>query len=350
MIKIKEFRIGNHKIGNGNPVFIIAEAGANHDRNLNQAKKLIEIAAEAGADAVKFQTYSAETLYSKKTPNPDYLKGKMEQNSVWDLIKDIELPREWQGELADYTRSHNMIFMSTPFDYKAIEELEELNMLAYKIASFEIVDLPFLKQIAKTKKPIILSTGMANLGDIEDAMNAIYEVGESDIALLHCNINYPPPFEDLNLRAIQTLKQAFQVPVGFSDHTMSTTIPSVSVALGACIIEKHYTLDRTLKGPDHKFALEPKELKEMVKNIRDTEIALGSPKKFMPQSESNLFKLARRSIIARRPIPKGKTIEADDLIIKRPGYGIAPKFMDIIIGRIAKQDIEEDDIITWDLI
>jgi len=350
VIKIKEFRIGNHKIGNGNPVFIIAEAGANHDRNLNQAKKLIEIAAEAGADAVKFQTYSAETLYSKKTPNPDYLKGKMEQNSVWDLIKDIELPREWQGELADYTRSHNMIFMSTPFDYKAIEELEELNMLAYKIASFEIVDLPFLKQIAKTKKPIILSTGMANLGDIEDAMNAIYEVGESDIALLHCNINYPPPFEDLNLRAIQTLKQAFQVPVGFSDHTMSTTIPSVSVALGACIIEKHYTLDRTLKGPDHKFALEPKELKEMVKNIRDTEIALGSPKKFMPQSESNLFKLARRSIIARRPIPKGKTIEADDLIIKRPGYGIAPKFMDIIIGRIAKQDIEEDDIITWDLI
>lgn len=350
MIKIKEFRIGNHKIGDGNPVFIIAEAGANHDRNLNQAKKLIEIAAEAGADAVKFQTYSAETLYSKKTPSPDYLKGKMGQNSVWDLIKDIELPREWQGELADYTRSHNMIFMSTPFDYKAIEELEELNMLAYKIASFEIVDLPFLKQIAKTKKPIILSTGMANLGDIEDAMNAIYEVGESDIALLHCNINYPPPFEDLNLRAIQTLKQAFQVPVGFSDHTMSTTIPSVSVALGACIIEKHYTLDRTLKGPDHKFALEPKELKEMVKNIRDTEIALGSPKKFMPQSESNLLKLARRSIIARRPIPKGKTIEADDLIIKRPGYGIAPKFMDIIIGRIAKQDIEEDDIITWDLI
>jgi len=347
---MKNITIGNRQIGEGHSVFIIAEAGSNHNRNLEQAKKLIEIAAEAEADAVKFQTYSAETLYSKKTPNPEYLEGKMEQKSVWQLIKDIELPREWQGELADFTRSHDLIFLSTPFDYKAIEELEVLKMLAYKIASFEIVDLPFLKKIAETKKPIILSTGMADLGDIEDAVNAIKEVGDNGIALLQCAINYPPPMEDLNLRAIKTLQQAFQVPVGFSDHTMSTSIPAVAVALGACIIEKHYTIDRTMQGPDHKFALEPNELKVMVKNIRDAEASLGSPKKVLVESEKNLHKLARRSIIAAKKIPKGKTLEMSDLTIKRPGYGIAPKFLDKVIGKVAKKEIDEDDIITWDFI
>jgi sialic acid synthase SpsE len=347
---MKEILIGNRKVGEKHPVFIIAEAGSNHNRNLNQAKKLIEIAAESEVDAVKFQTYSAETLYSKKTPNPEYLEGKMVQESVWQLIKDIELPREWQGELADFSRSLGLIFLSTPFDYKAIEELEEINILAYKIASFEIVDLPFLKKVAETKKPIILSTGMASLGDIEDAINAIREVAEIEIGLLHCAINYPPPFEDLNLRAIQTLQQAFQVPIGFSDHTMSTSIPAVAVALGACIIEKHYTIDKTLKGPDHKFALEPNELKEMVKNIRDAEVSLGSSRKMVAESEKDLYKLARRSIIAARKIPKGKIIELSDLIIKRPGYGIPPKYLDVVIGKTAKEDIDEEDIITWDQI
>lgn len=347
---MKEFSIGNKKIGEKKPVFIIAEAGSNHNRNMNQAKKLIEVAAEAGADAVKFQTYSAETLYSKKTPNPNYLEGKMEQESVWDLIKAIELPREWQKELADFTKSQGLIFMSTPFDYNAIKELEEINMLAYKIASFEIVDLAFLKEIAKTGKPIILSTGMASLGDIEDAFNAIKEVSDNPIALLHCAINYPPPFEDLNLRAIQTLKKAFQVPIGYSDHTMSVSIPAVCVGLGASIIEKHFTLDRKFKGPDHKFALEPSELKQMVNNIREAELSLGSPIKFMPISEKNLYKLARRSIIAKKKIPEGKIIKESDLIIKRPGFGIPPKYLNVVIGRIAKKTIEEDDIITWDLI
>ncbi|MBN1800511.1 MAG: N-acetylneuraminate synthase family protein [Candidatus Lokiarchaeota archaeon] len=347
---MKNISLGNRKIGKNQPVFVIAEAGANHDRNLNQAKKLIEIAADAEADAVKFQTYSAETLYSKKTTTPDYLEGKMEQESVWQMIKNIELPREWQGELADYSRSHDLIFLSTPFDYQAIEELEALNVLAYKIASFEIVDLPFLKKLARTKKPIILSTGMASMGDIEDAINAIHEEKNNEIALLHCAINYPPPFKDLNLNAIKTLKKAFQLPVGYSDHTMSTTIPAVCVALGVSIIEKHYTIDRSLKGPDHKFALQPLELKEMVKNIRETEMSLGSSIKFMPNSEKNLYTLARRSIIAARHIPKGKSIQKEDIVIKRPGYGISPKFLDIVIGRPARTDIEEDDVITWDLI
>ncbi len=347
---MKDIIIGNKKIGENQPTFIIAEAGSNHNRDLEQAKKLIEIAAESEADAVKFQTYSAETMYSKKTVTPDYLEGKIEQKSVWQLIKDIELPREWQGELADFAKSHGLIFLSTPFDYQAIKELEELNVLAYKVASFEIVDLQFLKEIAKTKKPIILSTGMASMGDIEDAVNAIKEIGDIDIALLHCAINYPPPIEDLNLRVIKTLAKAFQVPVGFSDHTMSTYLPSICVTLGACIIEKHYTVSRSLKGPDHKFALEPKELKLMIKNIRETETALGSSIKKIAESEKNLYKLARRSVIAAKKIPAGKVIEKSDLIIKRPGYGIPPKFLDIIVGREARKDIDEDDIITWDMI
>ena len=274
----------------------------------------------------------------------------MKQDTIWQLIKDIELPREWMAELSDYSKSHNLIFLSTPFDYSAVKELEDLNLPAYKIASFEIVDLPFLKEIAKTRKPIILSTGMASLGDIEDAINAIREIGDNPIALLHCAINYPPPFKDLNLRAIKTLKNVFQVPVGYSDHTMSTTIPSVCVALGASIIEKHFTINRNLKGPDHQFALEPDELKKMIKNIRETEAALGSPLKFMPDSERNLYKLARRSIIAKKNIPKGKVIEESDLIIKRPGNGISPKFLETVIGRTAKKDIEEDDILTWELL
>lgn len=191
---------------------------------------------------------------------------------------------------------------------------------------------------------------MASLGEIEEAINTIRDIGDNEIALLHCAINYPPPIEDLNLRAIKTLSKAFQVPVGFSDHTMSTYLPSVCVALGARIIEKHYTVSRSLKGPDHKFALEPDELKLMIKNIRETEIALGSPEKKLAESEKNLYKLARRSIIAAKKIPKGKVIEKSDLIIKRPGYGIPPKFIDIIIGREARKDIDEDDIITWDMI
>jgi len=345
-----KFSIGDHKIGKNEKVFIIAEAGSNHNRNLNQAKQLIDIAAEAGADAVKFQTYSADTLYSKKTPTPEYLDGKMKQDSVWQLIKDIEMPREWHKELAEYSQSNGLIFMSTAFDHKAVKELEEISVLVHKIASFEIIDLNLLKEVAQTGKPIILSTGMASLGDIEEAINTIRKVNDSDIALLHCSIGYPPPIEELNLRAIKTLKKAFQLPIGYSDHTMSINIPSVAVSLGACIIEKHFTIDRSLPGPDHKFALEPSELKQMIKNIRETENALGSYSKTVSKSEKNLYKLARRSLIAKRKIHQGETIKPEDIIIKRPGYGIPPKFIDIIIGRIARKDIDKDDIITWDMI
>ena len=238
---MKEFNIGKFKIGKNNPTFIIAEIGSNHNKNMNVAKKLIETAAEAEVNAVKIQTASAETLYSKKTPTPDYLNGKIGDKSLWELIDAITLPRELQGELSDYAKSHDLIFISSPFDYKAIKELEDINVLVYKIASFELVDLPFLKEIAKTKKPILLSTGMASLGDIEDAVRSIREIANVGICLLHCSINYPPAFKDLNLKAIKTLQRAFQVPIGYSDHTMSTLIPSICVSLGARVIENHIT-------------------------------------------------------------------------------------------------------------
>lgn len=339
--------IKKRKIGEGYPTYVIAEAGSNHNRNYSQAKKLIDIAASAKADAVKFQTYSAETLYSKKTTLPSYLQGRTGGKSVWQVIKDLEMPREWQKKLAAYAKSLGLIFLSTPFDYQAIKELEEINIPLYKIASFEIVDLPFIKEIARTKKPIILSTGMASLGDIEDALNAIRQTSSSSVALLHCAINYPPKFADLNLRAMQTLKQAFQVPVGYSDHTMSVAVPSVCVALGASIIEKHFTLDRKLTGPDHKFALVPEQLKEMVRLIRETEASLGSCSKILPVAEKNLYQLGRRSIIAKKKIVRGQIIKKSDLIIKRPGYGIPPKFLEVVVGRKAKRNFQEDEVIIW---
>jgi N-acetylneuraminate synthase/N,N'-diacetyllegionaminate synthase len=343
--------IADRKVGDGEPTFIIAEAGSNHNRDLDQAKKLIDVAIEAEADAVKFQTYSAEKLYSKKTPKPSYLEAITSENeTVWDLIKKIELPREFQSELADYCKDHGIIFLSTPFDIDAIDELDELGMVAYKIASFEIVDLPLLKHVASKGKPVLISTGMANIGDIEDALKTVYSTGNENVALLHCNIGYPPPMDTINLRAIQTMKKAFDVPIGYSDHTMSVTIPSVAVSVGACLIEKHFTLDRSMQGPDHPFALEPKELKEMVRNIRDVELALGDGKKQRSEEEEEMYRIGRRSIVAAQDIPKGTAISEEMLTIKRPGFGIKPKFLEILVGRSAKVDIEEDDIITWDMI
>lgn len=340
-------------IGEGEPCFIIAEAGSNHNRDFAQALKLIDVAVESNADAVKFQTYSAESLYSKKTSKMSYLKKEgltKEDESVWELIKRIEMPRQWHNDLVHYCNEKGIIFLSTPFDLQAVDELEEVGMQAYKIASFEITHLPLLEYVAKTGKPIILSTGMANLSDIETALEVIYKQGNSDVVLLHCAINYPAKYEDLNLRAMQTMKQAFQLPVGFSDHSLGITADIAAVASGACVIEKHYTLDRNLPGPDHPFALEPDELKTMVQEIRNTESALGSPIKTHTKAEEEMYHLARRGLVAACNIPQGTKITREMLEVKRPGWGILPKMMDIVIGRTANVDIEEDDILTWEMI
>lgn len=347
---MRKVRIGNRLVGEGEPCFIIAEAGSNHNRSLKQAYELIDVAAEAGADAVKFQTYSAEKLYSVKTPTMDYLKKNRlleKGQTVWDLIKRIEMPRDWHPKLAKYCKKKNIIFLSTPFDLEAVDELESVGMVCYKIASFEITHLPLIEKCARTKKPIIQSTGMADLNDIKIALEVIYKTGNRKVILLHCAINYPPKYEDLNLRAMDTMRGKFKVPVGFSDHTMEITSDIVAVARGANVIEKHFTLNRKLPGPDHPFALEPDELKNMVKAIRDTEAALGSPVKRHTKAEEQMYKLGRRSLVAACNIPKGTRISREMIDVKRPGFGIPTKMMNRVIGRTARSDIEEDDILTW---
>lgn len=337
-------KIGDNIIGDEHSTFIIAEAGSNHNGSLERAKKLIDSAAEAKADAVKFQIYKAESLYSKHTPEFSYLKGQ----NVYELIKRIETPREWIGELAKYCEERTITFLATPFDFEAVDLLDNY-VPAFKIASFEITDLELLKYAAEKGKPMILSTGMANLGEIEDAITAIKSVGNDDILLLHCNSLYPTPVEVVNLKAIETMRTAFNVPVGFSDHTLGIHIPIAAVGMGACVIEKHYTEDRTLPGPDHSFAVEPDKLEEMVKCIREVEKAKGDGIKEKSDLESEeMYIKARRSIHAKVDIPKRVKITRDMLIIKRPGYGIKPKFIDIVVGREAKKDIKEDKWITWE--
>lgn len=344
---MNKIKIGNRFIGHEEPTFIIAEAGANHNRNFEMAKKLIDVAADAKADAVKFQTYSAETLYSKKTPEFSFLKGQ----SAYDLIKSIELPRDWQLKLAEYADKKGIIFLSTPFDYAAVDELDEIGVQAFKFASFEIVDLEFLKYAASKQRPMIISTGMSSLGDIEDAVNAIRSTGNSDIVLMHCNSLYPTPPEVVNLRAIETMREAFKLPIGFSDHTLGIHISLAAAAMGACVIEKHITLDRSLPGPDHPFAIEPDELNELVSDIRAIDTAKGDGiKQRSLLEDAEVYQKARRSIIAKGDIPNGTKITRDMLVVKRPGYGIAPKFINIVVGRTARVDIKEDEWLTWDMI
>lgn len=345
-MKNMKIKIGDKLIGDEEPCFIIAEAGSNHNGNLEQAKKLIDVAVEAKADAVKFQIFQAENLYSKYTPEFSYLKGV----NIYELIKGIETPREWIKELAKHCKEKNIDFLASAFDFEAVDLLDKY-VPAFKIASFEIVDLEFIKYAAKKGKPMIISTAMANLGEIEDAINAIKSIGNKDIILLHCNSLYPTPVEVVNLKAIETIKNAFKMPIGFSDHTLGIHIPISAFAMGACIIEKHFTLNRNLPGPDHSFAIEPNELKEIVRCIREVEKAKGSGIKEKSELEGEeMYVKARRSIHAKVDIPKGTKITRDMLIIKRPGYGIKPKFIDTVVGREVKRDIKEDEWITWDMV
>ncbi|PIQ85207.1 MAG: N-acetylneuraminate synthase [Candidatus Omnitrophica bacterium CG11_big_fil_rev_8_21_14_0_20_45_26] len=350
---MNHIQIGKRWVGTGQPCFIIAEAGSNHNRQLKQAFRLIDAAAAAGCDSVKFQTFKADKIYSRKTPMATYLKKNKlvkKGETIWDVIKKNELPREWHRDLAAYCRSKKILFLSTPFDLEAVDELEKVGVPAYKIASFEITHLPLLSRVAETKKPVILSTGMANLDDIEVALDTIYKKGNQKVILLHCAINYPPKFEDVHLKAMDTLQQAFQTLIGYSDHTMGYVADVVAVARGACVIEKHFTTSRQLKGPDHPFALEPDELKEMVSSIRTAEKTLGSPIKRHTEAEQELYQLARRSLVAAKHIEAGTKLTKEMIDVKRPGYGIPTKLMDVVVGRKAKRNIEEDEILTWEMI
>jgi pseudaminic acid synthase len=346
-----EFRIGSRPIGPGHPCYVIAEAGSNHNRDLGTALRLIEVAAEAGADAVKFQTYTASGLYSRHTPEIAYLKEKgllADQESVWELIKRVEMPWEWHAELARHAAECDITFFSTPFEEAAVDVLEEVGVPAYKIASYEVNHLPLIERVARTGKPMLISTGMASLGDIERALDTAAAAGAHDLMVMHCAVNYPPRFADLNLRAITTLRNAFQVPVGWSDHTPGHTADVVAVTLGACAVEKHFTLSRDQEGPDHPFALEPGELAAMVVAIRETEDALGSSVKRVTDAEADLYRLARRSIVAARDVPAGGELTRDDLAIKRPGFGIPVDALDQVIGRHVARAVVSDQVLDWD--
>lgn len=347
----EHFEIGGKPVGNSNPCFIIAEAGANHDRNFEQAKKLIDVAAEAGADAVKFQTYTGARLYSRKTPKFQYLKGVSELPPV-ELLDSIALPREWQPDLAAYAAERKILWFSSPFDLDAVETLEKVGVPVYKIASFEIVDLELIRRCASTGKPLIISTGMATLGEIEDALEACRLESNDQVALLQCVSLYPAPVHRMNLRAMQTLRTAFGVPVGLSDHTFGIPVAIAAAAVGADLIEKHFTVDRSLKGPDHAFAVEPPELAALVEGVRAAEEAMGDGIKSGPAPEENeeMFDLARRSICAACDIPSGTIIEREMLTVKRPGWGIRPKHIDLVVGRRARADIDDDEVLTWEMV
>ena len=347
----QEFSIGNRLVGPGHPCYVIAEAGSNHNRDLATALRLIEVAAEAGADAVKFQTYTAEGLYSRRTPDMRYLMDKglvNEGESVWELIKRVEIPWEWHADLARHAADVGITFLSTPFEEAAVDLLEEIGVPAYKIASYEVNHLPLIEHVAKTGKPLLISTGMASLGDIERALDVAIAAGARDLLVMHCAVNYPPRFEDLNLRAITTLQHAFNVPVGWSDHTMGHTADVVAVALGVCAVEKHYTLSRDQDGPDHPFALEPDELRAMVVAIRDAEASLGSTVKRVTDAEGELLRLGRRSLVAARSVSAGEAIRREDIAVKRPGYGIPVHDLHQVLGRHAARDLAADEVLQWD--
>jgi sialic acid synthase SpsE len=347
----QEFSIGGRMVGPGHPTYVIAEAGANHNRDWDTARRLVDVAAQAGADAVKFQTYSGRGIYSAKTPRFKYLEPLTDQSPA-ELLEDIALPREWQADLDAYARDRGLHFFSTPFDHEAIGQLAALDVPVLKIASFEIVDVELIRAAAATGRPLIISTGMAVLGEIEDALQAAAAGGAPAVGLMQCTSVYPAPAERINLRAMATMERAFGVPVGLSDHSLGIAVPIAAAALGAAFIEKHFTLDRTLPGPDHPFAVEPDELKAMVTGIREAHAAQGDGRKTGPSPEEReeMYPLGRRSLILTRDLPAGTTLERDMLTTKRPGFGIAPKHLEIVLGRPLKIDVEEDDILVWEMI
>lgn len=330
-----------------NKVFIIAEAGVNHNGSIEIAKELIDAAVEAKADAIKFQTFTAENLVSKQAQKAEYQLQTTENNeSQYEMIKKLELDYEAHKRLIDYCNKKGIMFLSTPFDLRSIDLLSELGIGIFKIPSGEVTNLPYLEKIGRLNKKTILSTGMCNLEEIEQALIVLREQGTSDITVLHCNTEYPTPMEDVNLRAMKVMAEELGVEVGYSDHTKGIEVPIAAVAMGASIIEKHFTLDRNMEGPDHKASLEPRELKAMVQAIRNIELALGSNIKEPTASEKKNKDIARKSIVAKCHISKGDVLTKENITVKRPGSGISPMKWYEVLGTVSKREYEEDELIT----
>ena len=344
-------QIQDRFIGNGHPCFIIAEAGVNHNGSLEMALKLVDVAVQAGADAVKFQTFKAERLVTKMAPKAEYQKETTGAGeSQLEMLRRLELSTQDHVHLKQYCAEKGILFMSTPFDEQSADFLDELGVSIFKLGSGEVTNLPYLRHVARKMKPLILSTGMSFLSEVDVAVRAISETQNTQLVLLHCVSNYPTSPADANLRAIQTMSTAFQIPVGYSDHTMGYEVPLAAAALGACVIEKHFTLDRTLPGPDQPASLEPGELAGMVKGIRTVESALGHGKKIPAPSEAPIAAVARRSLVASRTIPPGALITAESVAIQRPGTGMAPEFYSFVVGKKARVEIQAGTLLSFEML
>ena len=345
-----EFMIGDRKIGDNHPVYIIAEMSANHNQDFEQAVKIIHAAKEAGADAIKIQTYTPDTITLDCDNDYFRINGTIwEGKNLYELYGEAYTPWEWQPKLKKIANDLGMDLFSTPFDHTAVNFLEKMDVPIYKVASFELVDIPLLRKIAQTGKPIIMSTGMATLAEIDEAVSAIREAGGKQLALLKCTSAYPAPPDEMNLRTISHLAEAFGVPTGLSDHTLGIAVPVAAVALGACIIEKHFTLSRQDPGPDSAFSLEPHEFKEMVDAIRTAEKALGkvSYEITEKQKESRMF---RRSLFVVKDISKGKKFTNDNVRSIRPGHGLHTRYLKDITEKVAIRDIKRGTPLTWELV
>lgn len=328
-----------------NKTFIIAEAGVNHNGSFELACKLVDSAKAAGVDCIKFQTFKSGNLVSRNAQKADYQKSTTGEGSQVDMLKKLELSFDEFIALKQYCEKKNICFLSTPFDFESIDFLNSIEMPFWKIPSGEVTNYPYLVKLAKTEKPVVMSTGMCELDEVDEAIKVLRQNGTKDIKLLHCNTEYPTPFEDVNLRAMQTLRDAFHLEVGYSDHTKGIEVPIAAVALGATIIEKHFTLDRNMEGPDHKASLEPDELAKMVSSIRNIELAMGSSIKAPSSSEKKNIQVARKSIVAARNINKGETLTEENITVKRPGMGISPMRWKEVLGTKAKRTFEEDELI-----
>lgn len=343
--------IGDKEIHNGKSVFIIAEAGVNHNGDINIAKRLIDEAKIAGVDAIKFQTYKTENLVTSYADMAQYQKNNIgKANSQYNMLKKLEISFDDFILLKAYAEKVGILFLSTPFDIESADFLESIDIKAYKISSGDLTNIPLLEHISTFNKPIILSSGMSTLEDIEDGLNAIYKCGNKSVAVLHCTSNYPATIESVNLKAMDTINNIFGVTTGYSDHTEGITIPIAAASRGAAIIEKHFTLDKNMDGPDHKASLDIKELREMVSEIRKIDKALGNGIKTYTEGEVDTIKAARKSIVAKRNINIGDIIKMEDLDFKRPGNGMMPKYYSTLIGKKASRNICKDEQIAYHMI
>ena len=343
--------IGKRLIGPGQPCFIIAEVGVNHNGDITLARRLIDVAATAGADAVKFQTFQADRLVSPTAPKAEYQQRMTgAEESQWEMLRRLELSQPAHRELQEYAQLRHMLFLSAPFDEESADLLEALGVAAFKIPSGEITNLPFLAYLAHKGKPMIVSTGMSHLKEVETAVNTIKREGNDKIILLHCVSSYPAAPQEVNLRAIDTMAKTFELWVGFSDHTQGIEIALAAVAVGACVIEKHLTLDRNLPGPDHRISLEPPEFRALVQGIRKVEASLGHGRKEPSASAANTARVARKSLVAARDIPAGTPLTRELIAVKRPGTGLAPTMQLQLMGRTTRKAIPAGTLLTLEML